>query len=102
MSGHHATTHDTTELTTAQDADEIGWLRADLAPADGRGTGTQDGTPPRRSPSRTGSSDTPGRGTCPPDTPRPARPVAPRKPVTYSARNNPSWTTDTSIRPSRS
>ncbi|MEU9354875.1 DUF6397 family protein [Streptomyces griseoloalbus] len=31
MSGHHATTHDTTELTTAQGADEIAWLRADLA-----------------------------------------------------------------------
>ncbi|MFF5161038.1 DUF6397 family protein [Streptomyces sp. NPDC000348] len=71
-------------------------------PASHGAPGSPAGAPPRSPPPRTGSAGAGNRRAGARHVPRPAGPVAARKPVTYRARNNPSWTTDTSIRPSRS
>ncbi|MFD7699660.1 DUF6397 family protein [Streptomyces caelestis] len=88
------------EPVTAQDPDEVARLRA--GPTRPTEEARAHRPAPRPACRRPGPAEAGGRRAGPRDVPRPAGPVAARKPVTYSARNSPSWTTDTSIRPSRS
>ncbi|MET9154980.1 DUF6397 family protein [Streptomyces griseoflavus] len=104
-------------LMTARDPDEIAWLRSELARLTQEAREREAREPEARAPEarerwpaapsappRTGPpGETRQRGHGPRGAPgRLGRPPTPRRPVTYSARNNPSCTTDTSIRPSRS
>ncbi|GAA2442070.1 hypothetical protein GCM10010421_36190 [Streptomyces glaucus] len=79
------------KLATADDAGGTARLQADLteAPAEAR----KHRPAPRPAPVRRGSGAGAGRAT---------GPAAPHGLVTYRARNRPSWTTDTSRRPSTS